>query len=287
MKPVLFSDIDDARDYLDAVGGFDDANIDLFETALALSIQNHPGISTDQYRNHFKALCDSLQSTYEKLSAELNGDTLAVQVESLRRVMAQKHGYLGDDLHYDDLQNADLIRVIDRRLGLPITLCLIAVAVCRAVGWQADGLNFPGHFLMRLSREGQRAVIDPFQGCQELQAPDLRSILKRTMGSQAELSSVYYEPCSNRDILMRLQNNIKLRMIDDEQYQEALDVVETMRLIAPDDYRLDLDSAVLLARLERPKAAVTAIMRYIEGVPDPREKVEAQAFLRELESSLN
>lgn len=288
MKDARFTDIDAARRYLKKVGGLDDSDIDLFESALALSLQNHPGIGVDQYRNHFKALCDSLRLTYEELAAEMNGDTLGVQMESLRRVFAQKHGYIGDDIHYDDLQNADVIRMIDRRLGMPITLCLLAIAVCRAIGWTAHGLNFPGHFLMRLDHsEGARAVIDPFQACQELNAPELRNLLKQTMGPQAELSASYYEPCSNRDILLRLQNNIKLRMIDDENYIAALDVVEIMRLIAPEDYRLDLDSAVLLARLERPKSAAEAIMRYIEKVPDPRERQEAQAFLHELQTTLN
>lgn len=287
MKTGRFTDIDSARRYLAASGKKPDSDIDLYETALALSMQNHPGLGVDQYRSHFKTMCGELEQVYEDLAAERNGDTLAVRAESLRRVMAQRHGYIGDDIRYDDLQNADLVRVVDRRLGLPITLSLIAIALCRATGWQAEGLNFPGHFLMRLDHEGDRAVLDPFQACVELQAADLRTILKRTMGAQAELSAGYYSPCSNRDILMRLQNNIKLRLIDGESYQEALDVVETMRLIAPGDYRIDLDCAVLLARLERPRAAVTAIMRYIDGVPDPQEKSEAQAFLRELEASLN
>lgn len=288
MTDPLFFDIDTARQYLQSVGEQDDADIDIFEVALALSLQNHPGISVDKYRNHFKSLCEKLQVTYQKLAAEMNGETLAVQIESLRRVLAQDAGYLGDDVHYDDLQNADIIRVIDRRLGMPITLCLLAIAVCRKMGWHAHGLNFPGHFLMRLDHEeGGRAVIDMFQACQELNAPELRQLLKQTMGKQAELSASYYEPCSNRDILLRLQNNIKLRLIDDEQYMAALDIVQVMRLIAPDDYRLDLDNAVLLARLERPKSAAEAITRYIEKVPDPHEKQEAQAFLRELETTLN
>jgi len=288
MEDSCFSDLKSARRYLKEVGKQADSDIDLFETALALSLQNHRGINIDQYRSHFRMLCDNLHETYEKLAGTKNGDILGARIEALRFVFAQKNGYIGDNIHYDDLQNIDMIRVIDRRLGMPVTLCLLAIAVCRVVGWAAHGLNFPGHFLMRLDHDkGGRAVIDPFQSCQELNAPELRSLLKQTIGSQAELSASFYEPCSNRDMLLRLQNNLKLRMIDDERYGVALSIVEIMRFVAPGEYRLDLDRAVLLARLDHRKAAATAIKRYIDRVPDLREKQEAQAFLRELEATLN
>ena len=140
---------------------------------------------------------------------------------------------------------------------------------------------------MRLDKDGERFIIDPFQGCVVLQASDLRQILKRNMGAEAELSGDYYVPCSNRDILLRLQNNIKYRLIDGEYYREALEIVEGMTLFAPDDYRLQLDLAVLLARLERPLAAIEHLKVYIEHITDASEKAEAELFMRELTKILH
>lgn len=283
----LLSDPDECRSYLEQVGRAEDRDIDLFEASLALAAIHRPSVVIDKYRQHFKALCSDLELIYEELCAEKNSDDVHVQREALARILATKHAYIGDDVNYDDFQNIDIMRVIDRRLGMPITLCIIAISLCRAMGWNADGVNFPGHFLMRLDKDGYRVIVDPFQGCRELQASDMRQILKINVGQNAELSSDYYLPCSNRDVLLRLQNNMKYRLIDTEHYQEALEIVDQMKLIAPDDYRLDLDMAVLLARLERPRAAVEYLVRYIQSVKDPRDRAEAEAFLSELRSFLH
>lgn len=276
-----------ARRYLADIGCGTDQAIDIFAAALALSIVHRPSIVIDKYFHHFNALIDNLNVKFEELCALENGDTVVVQAQALHNVMARKHGYIGDDRHYDDLQNVDMMRVIDRRLGMPITLCILAIAVCRSLGWRADGLNFPGHFLMRLEKDGERLILDPFQGGIALSAPDLRVIIKRNLGDGAELSGDYYHPCTNREMLLRLQNNIKYRLIDSEHYAEAIEIVDIMKLIAPDDYRLDLDMAVLLARVERPKAALSYLVRYIASVPDAGERAEAEAFLRELRGSLH
>lgn len=287
MIDELFDNPVAARRYLVTVGETKDANIDLFEAALALAAVHHPLISVDKYRQHFQKMCRDLQDHYQKQSDENAGGGLALRAASLRFVMAQTHGYMGDDLHYDDLQNADLMRVIDRRLGLPITLSILAIALCRAMGWEADGLNFPGHFLVRMNNGSERIIFDPFQGGAELNAPELRKILKRNMGDHAELSADYYAPCSNRDTLLRLQNNIKFRLIDTEHYREAMEIVDIMMLVAPDDHRLHLDMAVLLARLESAKTAIDHLQKYIDAVQDPADKSEAQAFLSDLKSILH
>lgn len=282
-----FSNPEEARFYLITVGQQDDRDIDLFQAALALAAVHRPSISVDQYRQHMAMFCEELRNEFDRLCAQENSDNVMVQGQALRVVMAQKHGYSGDSADYNNLQNADVMRTIDRRLGLPITLSIIGISACRQLGWGAEGLNFPGHFIMRLDQEGERSIIDPFQSCKELRAPELRQILKKNMGDDAELSSDYYEACSNRDILLRLQNNIKFRLIDTEHYQEALEIVDLMELIAPDDYRLDLDTAVLLARLERPKAAVERLVKYINHVQDSADKAEAEMFLHELKSILH
>jgi regulator of sirC expression with transglutaminase-like and TPR domain len=140
---------------------------------------------------------------------------------------------------------------------------------------------------MRLEKEGDRIIYDTFQAGKILEAPDLRSILKTNLGKDAELSNQYYDPCTNRDILLRLQNNIKYRLIDSEHYQEALEIVDLMMVFAPDDFRLKLDLAVLLARLERPKAAIENLEIYIEKMPIGIERREAEVFLTELRIMLN
>lgn len=283
MEDKGFTTIGEALEYLDSVGKMPDEDIDLFETALALSAQNHPGISLDKYRNHRRKLAEDLDALYTGRGAT----DIHAKVAALAEVFTRKHGYIGDDFRYNDLQNADLIRVIDRRLGLPIALSLLCVTMGRDVGWPVLGINFPAHYVIRLDQDGKRVIVDPFQGCIVLEAPDLREILKTTMGAKAELSSTYYDPATNRDTLVRLQNNIKLRQIESEDYAAALATVDLMKRVAPQEYRLDLDAGVLLSRLERPVAAIESLERYIANVPSAKDKSDAAALLAQIRAGLN
>ncbi len=280
-----FSTIDEAIEYLDAIGFQDDAQIDIFEGALALSIQNHPGISLDKYRNHRIRLAEDTQALHAEYIKD-HPDNLDAKIHVLAEVFTRRHGYIGDDFRYNDLQNADLIRVIDRRLGLPIALSILCITIGDDLGWPVVGVNFPAHYVIRMEEGGRREIVDPFQGCIVLNAPDLREILKTTMGPRAELSSSYYDPASRRETLVRLQNNIKLRQVESEDYNAALATVDLMKRMAPEEYRLDLDAGVLLSRLDRPMAAIEALERYIARVPNPRDRQDAVALLTQLRGTL-
>ncbi|MBU6234827.1 MAG: tetratricopeptide repeat protein [Alphaproteobacteria bacterium] len=282
-----FANADEALVWLDQLGNVPDAEIDIFEGALALSCINHPGVNLDKYRNHRLRLVEDVKAQHAQMLADGSDDVMDTKIAALAEVFTRKHGYIGDDFRYNDLQNADLMRVIDRRLGLPITLSILCITIGRDLSWPIVGVNFPAHFVVRMDEGGVRQIIDPFQGCITLAAPELREILKKTMGPKAELSATYYEPATNRDTLVRLQNNIKHRQIEAEDYQGALATVEIMKRFAPQEYRLDWDAGVLMARLERPAAAIEALERYVSKVPDARDRRDAAMLLQELKSRLN
>lgn len=273
-------------DILKSIGAMDDSQIDLMDAGFAFAALDKEG-DIPHYKSIMSDFASELAAHFDILCAKENSDNVYVRARALQDIMADKHGFIGDDLYYDDLQNINLFDVIDRKKGLPISLCMIAIALCRAQGWSAEGINFPGHFIMRLDYEGERVMIDPFKGCAIIDARDLRMILKRVMGEYAELSASYYNPCTNREILLRLRNNLKYRLIDAEKYDEALGVVETMAFIAPDDFRIFLDKAVLYARLDQTAAAINAIEVYIDKVVDAHDRQEAIEFLRQLKARLN
>ncbi len=267
--------------YLRLVGGKDDADIDVGEVALALAVVNLPGVNVSRYRHHLAKLVEHARDDYA--NRKRNGeDTLELQADVLRHVIHDAHGYRGDENSYDDLQNANLIRVIDRRMGLPVALGIIYIVVGRALGFVIDGLSFPGHFILRLERDGQRLILDPFQKGAELDAAALRQLAKKMIGEHAELSHKYYAPVSNRELLLRLQNNLKTRLIEHEEYHQALQVIETMAAIAPDEVRTLFDKAVLYAKLGQIKQAAAALEEYITRIPDAREKQQARALLQQI-----
>ncbi len=267
--------------YLRLVGTKQDSEIDVGEVALALALVNLPGIKVDRYRNHLAKLVEHARDDYanRKRSGE---DSLTMQANVLRHVIHDAHGYKGDTQTYDDLDNSNLIRAIDRRMGLPVALGIIYIVVGRALGFVIDGLSFPGHFILRLELDGQRLILDPFRQGAELTAADLRQLVKKMIGEQAELSHKYYTPVSNRELLLRLQNNLKTRLIEHEEYHQALQVIETMAAIAPDEVRTLFDKAVLYAKLGQIKQAAAALEEYIARIPDAREKQQARILLQQI-----
>lgn len=271
---------------LSDMGQYGDSEIPLFETSLLLASLSHVGRGLESYFNHIKKMSGEVGTRYQELLEAGAVDNCETRIAATKHIMCDKYGYAGDSATYNDLRNADLIEVIDRRKGLPISLAIIALEIGRAQGWDMKGLNFPGHFLIRFEIGGQRVMCDPFDKFDILQAPDLRNLIKRALGDKAELSSSFYQEASNREILLRLQNNIKFRQIETEHYEDALITVTTMRSFAPHEYRLLLDDGVLKARLNRTDAAIQSIRDYLSVVENPRDKYDAQVLLRTLEDRL-
>ncbi len=276
-----------SHDYLEQISSLQDADIDLARAGIALAAIAQAGISTDRYFHHMAKLSAEVGVRYLELVEAGADEDAGTQLAALKHVIADKHGYMGDQETYDDLQNSNLIRVIDRARGIPISLSILYIHIARAQGWQVAGLDVPGHFICRLERDGERLLFDPFNDCKVLGAADLRFMIKAALGEEAELSSDYFEPASNRAILMRLQNNIKFRQIEGEDYKGALEVVQQMRKIDPNEYRLLLDAGVLFAKVDETKSAIDALEAYVERAPSNRDRQEALMILRQLQQKLN
>ncbi|MBP7721627.1 MAG: transglutaminase family protein [Alphaproteobacteria bacterium] len=273
-------------DYLGALTKAADAEIDIGKAALALAARDQPGVVLERYVHHLHKLGEDVGKYHKELIAAGALDDAATQLAALKHVIVTINNYTGDIETHEDMQNANLLRVIDRRKGMSVTLSVIYLAVAGAQGWEIYGLDFPGHFLCRIDKDGKRLIFDPFYECKVLEAPDLRSFVKQVRGENAELSASYFEPAGKRDILMRLQNNIKYRQIEVEDYAGALKTVEGMRMIDAGEYRLLLDAGVLYARTGQPKSAIDALEEYIKKAPKDRDRHEAAMLLQELKNSL-
>lgn len=265
------------------IGTLPDDQIDLGEAALLLAFIEVPKASLENYRSHFGMLIEEARAAASARGA----NSLDARAAILHQVLVQSHHYRGDTLTYDDLQNANIIRVIDRRMGLPITLGVIYLVVCHALGWEAEGLNFPGHFLLRLSLGADRMILDPFHDGQEMDVPRLRHMLKAAAGMAAELTPDHYLPMARRDILLRLENNIKLRLVQTGRLDLAIKTVEVMQAIAPTEISLWRDRGMLLAAQGEILGAIDAIEKFHDVADDPRHKQQAQILIQQLRRRLN
>ena len=249
-----FADPDAAERWLAALAGRPDVAIDLTGACLALGALERPWQPLDREIDHLVRLADDLRG-----SVPATDLPLPARAEAIAAVLYDKHDYRGDRETYDDLRNANLLSVIERRRGLPIALSILYLYLADAMGWPSEGVNFPGHFVVRLSAGPDRLMVDPFDSGREIGAGALRALLKLVEGDRAELKPQHYAPASNRDILLRLQNNAKLRLIQAGRLDDARATVERMLLYAPDRAALWHALGVLNAETGRPRAALDAL----------------------------
>lgn len=269
-----------AADRLRGVADQADDDIDLGEAALALAALDRSGVDLDAYRGHLRELAAAVQDCVE------DDPSVEQRREALNQTILGKHGYAGDTQTYDDLQNANLMSVIDRRRGLPVTLGILYLTTARSLGWAACGINFPGHFLIRMDSGGERLIMDPFHEGRSRDAADLRDLLKLGGGLDAELEPEHYEPASSREVLIRLQNNIKARLVHMADFAGAQRSVETMLLFAPEHPPLLRDLGVLCARQGHLIDAIETLERYVTVVEADDARQEAARLIQQLRAQL-
>ena len=257
----------------------------LGEAALALAALGRPRVSLARYRRHLQTIADDV-TAYLKATGS-GPPTIDDCIAALNTVLFDQHGYQGDAHTYDDLQNANLMRVIDRKKGLPVSLGILYLHAGRAQGWDMVGLGFPGHFLISLQYLDERAILDPFNRGSVMGAAELRSLMKATAGADAELSPHLYSPVSDQEILLRLQNNIKLRLIQSGDIEHAIEAIETMMMLAPDQADLWREAGILHARIGNIRAAVTTLEQFIEISGTDAARYQVAALVQELRAKLN
>jgi len=267
--------------YLRELGVAGSPMLPIGEAALALASFERPRVALGRYRQHLATLARDVGR-----HAGAAGD-LAGRAQALNEIILLKYGYSGDELTYDDLQNANLMRVVDRRKGLPVALGILYLHTARAQGWESVGLAFPGHFLVRLGEGAERLILDPFHGGQICEAAMLRELLKAMAGQEIELMPEHYAPVSDRDVLLRLQNNLKSRLLQAGRQEQAARVVDTMLMLAPELPELWHESGILHARLGNMRASVSALEEFVRRAPEGMERHQAAAFLQQLKSKLN
>ena len=272
---------DALRERLARIGAEPDERIDIADAALTLAAFDRPRVRLARYRDHLAELARDTAAA----SADLSG--AVERAAALARVIAVDHGYQGDSLTYDDQQNANLMRVIDRRKGLPVALGVLYLHCARRQGWDMTGLNFPGHFLLRLQAADGRVVVDPFERGRQLQTGEMRALLRRIAGPSAELAPAHYAEVGARQVLLRLQNNIKSRALQAGETARAIEVLERMVLLAPSAALLRHELGGLAVEVGNLGAAIANFEAFLALTDDPAARHGAAATLQRLRRRLN
>ncbi len=217
--------------YLEKLGGAGDGPHDIATAALMLAALDHPGLPLNPFRAHLDEIADAMKSQVAMITRVADG------AQAVTILLTTRHGYDGDRFHYQDPKNADLISVIERRRGLPVSLGILYMHAARAAGLTASGLNTQNHFLVRLTHRHDDVTLDPFNGGTLLAA---EAPLPAALGDAHLAQTV-----GDTDVLLRLQNNLKIRALEHGNGARALEVVSRMAVIAPGHAEVWFDLARL------------------------------------------
>jgi regulator of sirC expression with transglutaminase-like and TPR domain len=278
----------DPRQVLASVGALEDSDINIAEAGLALAAMDRQGGVPDTYHEHLQAIGAEMQKMAAEIDCNAEADAgLINRATTLSKVLSGAFSYQGDRVTYDDLQNANLMRVIDRRKGLPVALAILYIHAARSQGWAIEGVNFPGHFVVRLHNAGRAVILDPFAGGERCSTADLRRKLKAAAGEKAELQPEHYAAVGNRDILLRLENNLKIRLIQEGDLEKAAAALDRMLLIAPRHAPLYREAGLIQARLGNLRAARGALERFLEISDNDSQRHHVARLIQDLGQQIN
>jgi regulator of sirC expression with transglutaminase-like and TPR domain len=255
-------------DYSTQLGLIEDEDIVLDEAALSLALLDHEGTQLPEYHR----LLDAVATRLDMVGRDAH--SARQQADALSQVFYDEFGFVGDQDSYDDPANADLIRVLDRRRGLPVSLSILYVAAARRMGWAAEVLDVPGHVLVLIGDEAVPTIVDPFRGGSLVSDRQLAALVAaHTADMPPAVRHVAAMP--NRAILVRLLLNQATRAKQAGKGRRALDLYNRMTMIAPshgpawwERARLELDDGDTAAA----RHSLTAMLE-VTREPEMRLKI--------------
>lgn len=245
-------------------------DFDLAEAALLLAADEYPGIDVAAYLGRLDVLSDSVR---RRLPASAS---VQARLAALNEVLFTEERFAGNTDEYYDPRNSFLNEVLDRRLGIPITLSIVYLAVGHRVGLTLEGVSFPGHFLVKLAVEDGLIVLDPYSGGVSLSEDELIGLLQRVAGQvdQAPMSLVpLLATAGKKDILARMMRNLKAIYVRQNDWPKALSAVQRLMLLSEAVEELR-DRGLIYQRLECFRAAVTDYRRYLALHPNADDAQE-------------
>lgn len=251
-----------------------DDEIPLAGAALVLARDEYPTLDLRRYAAEMAELA-------RPLAGCVGCDPLDT-VRAINRVIYDERGFAGNQADFYDPRNSYLNEVLDRRLGIPITLALLQIDLASRVGLPMRGVSFPGHFLVSLPLDEGLLVLDPFHRGRSIGLDELKARAKPHLGDDEpgeEQISALLSPASNRAILARMLRNLKTLYTEREDYARALRCADRLLLLEPDQPVELRDRGLLYLELGHYAGALRDLGRYLESSPPPADAEKIRRLL--------
>ena len=233
----------------------------LLEGALAIAWEEYPRMDLGHYREIFDRMVDDLQPRLAKIHYPLK------VVQEINQYLFAEQGFCGNDRDYYDPRNSFITDVLDRRLGIPLTLSLVYMLLGDRLGFPMSGISFPAHFIIRPQHPDLEIFIDPYNKGEILFSEDCAAKLTQLYGYETPLQPEYLEPVSIRRILDRLLNNLKMIYLRRREPVKALAAIERSLMLNPDVPTQCRDRGLICYQLDRHTEAMIDLENYLQRVP--------------------
>jgi len=245
----------------------------LDEAALAIAAEEYPALDAPACLARLDALAEQVRQR------TVGARRISSTVKALREVLFEEEGFKGNEKSYYDPRNSYLNEVLDRRLGIPISLSLLFMEVARRVGLPLEGVGFPGHFLVKLRPElGPEIFIDPYNGG-ELLTPEECVARFKNVSHGREFDERFLHAVTPRQILGRMLHNLKRIYVEQGDDVRAFWVIDRLLLLHPDAMDEVRDRGLVEARLGLKPAAARDLEAYLAHAPGAADVGDVRELL--------
>jgi len=255
-----------------------DEEVNLARAALMVAREEYPQLSEERHLGQLDLLAEE---TRDRLNDE-NAPLLVLH--ELLNSLHERQGFRGNREAYYDPRNSFLNDVLDRRLGIPLTLGIVVLEVGWRLGLPLEGVNFPGHFLVRFKGDAFNLLVDPYDGGAVRFEDEAQELLDRVYGGMIRVHDSFLKAATKREMLVRLLMNLKSLYLNVQDHPRALSVVERILLIRPIAAGEIRDKGVILARLGRKGEALEQLKAYLNVAPDAADSHQILEMVEELKS---
>jgi regulator of sirC expression with transglutaminase-like and TPR domain len=239
----------------------------LAQAALVVARIEYPRLDPTPYLSRLDAMGDAARARIERHIASTGDASVMSCVIALNTYLFEEQRFVGNSEKYEDPRNSCLNEVLERRTGIPITLSLLYMEVAQRAGLQVDGVNFPGHFLVRCRDAGSTKagiIIDPFHGGALLSEHDCRRLLQQHVGEDVAFDPSLLAPATRPQIIVRMLLNLKRIYVHMRSFPQAREVTEMLLALSPSALSELRDRGLIAYHLNDLTTALRDLQMYLK-----------------------
>jgi regulator of sirC expression with transglutaminase-like and TPR domain len=250
--------------------------MNLARAALLVAQEEYPQLSVDLYLARLDQVAEEVKDRLANETAPL------LVLDEVIQTLYGRRKLRGNRDAYYDPRNSFLNDVLDRGVGIPLTLGIILLEVGWRLALPLEGVNFPGHFLVRYAGSEVRLLVDPFDEGKIRFEDEAQQLLDQGYGGMVPMRSTFLRAAAKRDMLTRLLTNLKSIYVKIGDDRRALAVVERLLMIRPTAPVESRSRGMLLARLGRLEEAARQLEAYLRVSPSARDHDDVRELVRDL-----